>query len=86
MIKLFYSAQALQYLTAITEYCCRSAPIKTAGAFLAELFMDLDESLEETAVREVREETGLDVTVKALIGIYSKYNDEYQMVIKPSLY
>ena len=40
--------------------------------------MDLDESLEETAVREVREETGLDVTVKALIGIYSKYNDEYQ--------
>ena len=40
--------------------------------------MDLDESFEETAVREVKEETGLDVTVKELIGIYSKYNDEYQ--------
>lgn len=40
--------------------------------------MDLGESFEETAVREVREETGLDVTVNELIGIYSKYSDEYQ--------
>ena len=40
--------------------------------------MDLDESFAETAVREVKEETGLEVTVQELIGIYSKYSDEYQ--------
>ena len=39
--------------------------------------MDLGESFEETAVREVREETGLDVTVQELVGVYSKYSDEY---------
>lgn len=40
--------------------------------------MDLGESFEETAVREVKEETGLEVTVQDLIGIYSKYSDEYK--------
>lgn len=40
--------------------------------------MDLGESAEETAVREVREETGLEVAVSELVGIYSKYSDEYQ--------
>lgn len=40
--------------------------------------MDLGESFEETAVREVKEETGLDVKVRELIGVYSKYSDEYQ--------
>jgi len=33
--------------------------------------MDLGESIEETARREVREETGLDVDVTDLIGIYT---------------
>jgi ADP-ribose pyrophosphatase YjhB (NUDIX family) len=33
--------------------------------------MELGESIAETAVREVKEETGLDVEVERLVGIYS---------------
>lgn len=33
--------------------------------------MDLGESIGQTAVREVREETGLDVEIDGIIGIYS---------------
>lgn len=33
--------------------------------------MDLGESIAETAVREVREETGLDVEIDGLVGIYT---------------
>jgi ADP-ribose pyrophosphatase YjhB (NUDIX family) len=33
--------------------------------------MDLGESIGETAVREVREETGLDVEIDGIVGIYS---------------
>ena len=39
--------------------------------------MELGESAAETAVREVREETGLDVEITSLLGIYSKYSDQY---------
>ncbi|MBH5316813.1 NUDIX hydrolase [Paenibacillus sp. GSMTC-2017] len=39
--------------------------------------MELGESAEETAVREVFEETGLHVKVDHLIGVYTKYFDEY---------
>jgi mutator protein MutT len=39
--------------------------------------MELGESAEETAVREVYEETGLEVEVTSLLGVYSKYSDEY---------
>jgi ADP-ribose pyrophosphatase YjhB (NUDIX family) len=35
--------------------------------------MQLGEAAHETAIREVREETGLETTVLSLIGIYSKY-------------
>ncbi|GHO96777.1 NUDIX hydrolase [Reticulibacter mediterranei] len=34
--------------------------------------MELDETVEEAMRREVREETGLDVAVERLIGVYSK--------------
>lgn len=35
--------------------------------------MNLGESAEETAIREIKEETGFDVVVKNLIGIYTKF-------------
>jgi 8-oxo-dGTP pyrophosphatase MutT (NUDIX family) len=39
--------------------------------------MELGESAEETAVREVYEETGLEVEVTSLLGVYTKYSDQY---------
>jgi 8-oxo-dGTP diphosphatase len=34
--------------------------------------MEIGETVEETVIREVREETGLEVVVERLIGVYSK--------------
>lgn len=34
--------------------------------------MELGESIDQTAIREVKEETGLDVRLKRVVGIYSK--------------
>jgi ADP-ribose pyrophosphatase YjhB (NUDIX family) len=39
--------------------------------------MELGESIEETAKREILEETGLIVEVEHLIGVYSKYSGEF---------
>lgn len=39
--------------------------------------IELGESAEEAAIREVKEETGLDVEVDSLIGIYTKYFATY---------
>ena len=41
-------------------------------------YMNLGESAAETAVREVREETGFAVEIDALLGIYSKYYEAYE--------
>ncbi|WP_167628623.1 NUDIX hydrolase [Listeria valentina] len=39
--------------------------------------IELGESIEEALVREILEETGLQIKMKSLIGIYSKYEDSY---------
>jgi len=39
--------------------------------------IELGESAEEAAVREIFEETGLTVKVDSLLGVYSKYIDHY---------
>ncbi len=39
--------------------------------------VELGESVEETAVREVKEESGLDIEITSLYGVYSKYFAEY---------
>lgn len=40
--------------------------------------VEIRESNEEAMLREVKEETGLDVIVEYLIGVYSKYFAAYQ--------
>lgn len=39
--------------------------------------LELGESAEEAVIREAREETGLEVRVERLIGVYTKYTDTY---------
>lgn len=39
--------------------------------------VELGESVEETAIREIKEECGLDVEITSLYGVYSKYFAEY---------
>lgn len=39
--------------------------------------MEIGESAQETAIREIKEETGLDVIPLKLIGVYTGYFDEY---------
>lgn len=39
--------------------------------------IELGESAEEAAIREIKEESGLDVKVTSLFGVYSKYFAEY---------
>lgn len=39
--------------------------------------VEIGESIEETAIREIKEETGLDIKVEYLIGVYSKYFATY---------
>lgn len=39
--------------------------------------VEFGESAEETAIREVKEESGLDVKVTSLFGVYSKYFAEH---------
>lgn len=39
--------------------------------------MNLGESAEEAAIREIKEETGFNVKVKELIGVYTKFFDAF---------
>lgn len=39
--------------------------------------VEFGESVEETAVREIKEESGLEVEITSLYGVYSKYFAEY---------
>lgn len=39
--------------------------------------VELGESIEEAAIREVKEESGLDVEIVSFFGVYSKYFEEY---------
>lgn len=39
--------------------------------------VEVGESIEESAIREIKEETGLDISLEYLIGVYSKYFIEY---------
>lgn len=39
--------------------------------------MELGESAEETLRREIKEETGLEITIEKLLGVYTKYFHTY---------
>ncbi|KGX84151.1 NUDIX hydrolase [Pontibacillus marinus] len=39
--------------------------------------IEIGESAEETVIREVKEETGFDININGMIGVYSKYFHEY---------
>lgn len=39
--------------------------------------VEVGESLQEALVREIKEETGLTIKMKRLLGVYSKYEDTY---------
>lgn len=39
--------------------------------------VELGESIEEAAIREIKEESGLDVKINSLFGVYSKYFEKY---------
>ncbi len=43
-------------------------------------YVEIDESLEEGAVREVKEETGLDIVVDRLLTVYSRANAGVMLV------
>ncbi len=50
-------------------------------------FVEVGERVEETAVREIKEETGLDVTLKGLVGVYSApYRDPRFHVVSVVFY
>jgi ADP-ribose pyrophosphatase YjhB (NUDIX family) len=44
-------------------------------------FVDLGESVEQAAIREVREELAIDVELGALVGVYSRADDRIVLIV-----
>jgi 8-oxo-dGTP diphosphatase len=44
-------------------------------------FVDLGESVAEAAIRETREEIGVDATLDGLVGVYSRATDRVMLVV-----
>lgn len=63
------------YLIKKEKYYCKKEVTLTLGAFQGA--MEIGESAAETAIREIKEETGYDVEINELIGVYTKYFQSY---------
>lgn len=44
-------------------------------------FLEYDETVEETAIREIKEETNLDIKLNGLFGVYSAFDDPRVQVL-----
>ena len=44
-------------------------------------FLEYDETIEQTAIREVKEETNLNIQLKGLLGVYSAFDDPRKQVL-----
>jgi len=44
-------------------------------------FLEYDETVQQTAIREAKEETNLDVRLNGLFGVYSAYDDPRKQVV-----
>ena len=44
-------------------------------------FVDAGEKVEDAAIREVREEVGLDIAINELIGVYSRVGDPVVLIV-----
>lgn len=74
--KIIFTGSAVAVLDDLNRVLLQKRSDKDCWGFPGGL-MDEGESFEETAVREVREETGLEIKICDLVGIYSKYEHSF---------